>query len=130
MTSFGKQVAGFNRKARARIDAVERGAKLEAMRRIVKRTPTLTGRARAHWFIGDGEVTNATDTSGNVSIRRAEAALDAETGTVTTFVNPLPYANLLEFGWSDQAPNGMVRATAAEWDDIVAVAVRDARATS
>jgi hypothetical protein len=41
-------------------------------------------------------------------------------GKVHYISNPVPYARRLEYGWSKQAPNGMVALTAIEWPNIVA----------
>lgn len=38
---------------------------------------------------------------------------------VATIANNQPYAERVEFGWSTQAPNGMLRVTVKEWPRIV-----------
>jgi hypothetical protein len=40
-------------------------------------------------------------------------------GVYATISNNEPYAYRVEFGWSTQAPNGMLRVTILEWPDIV-----------
>lgn len=40
-------------------------------------------------------------------------------GVYATISNNVPYAERVEFGWSSQAPEGMMRVTALEWPNIV-----------
>lgn len=62
----------------------------EVALRIQARTPVDTGNARDGWNI-DGDA----------------------------IVNMVPYVQYLEFGWSQQAPNGMVRVTLAEVPQLI-----------
>ena len=95
---------------------------LEALKRIVSRTPVDSGRARMNWNVSIGgdsfEVTTAVDPSGSVAISRGSqviATYEQQTGfPVITIYNNLPYIHRLETGYSDQAPQGMVAITAAE----------------
>ena len=52
------------------------------------------------------------------------AIAPAKFGATIYLVNNLPYAVRLEYGWSKQAPAGMVRITAAEFQSIVDDAAR------
>lgn len=95
---------------------------LEAVTKIVMRTPVDKGRARGNWFVqigGSGtDVTEAFDPSGSATIQRANGALSAYRAydgfPVISIYNNLPYINALEHGHSNQAPEGMVSVTAAE----------------
>jgi hypothetical protein len=81
------------------------------------RTPVDTGRARASWAIGVNQVnpTVAPDTVRGQPVVSADPQVPAVTiGSVVYITNSLPYARRLEYGQSKQAPNGMVRLTAAE----------------
>ncbi len=40
-------------------------------------------------------------------------------GTYATVSNDQPYAHPVEYGWSTQAPNGMMRVTLKEWQQII-----------
>lgn len=94
---------------------------LTALRSVVFKSPVDTGRFRGNWMVSVGsssvEVLDVTDTTGGATISRGLAEL------ATLKVNPyqhvyltnnLPYAIRLEYGWSGQAPRGMLRVTVAE----------------
>ncbi len=95
---------------------------LQALERVVQRTPVDTGRARMNWYVQIGgagtEVTTEVDPSGSVAISRGSQ----EIGTyqqrsdfpVITLYNNLPYIGRLEDGYSGQAPTGMIAVTVAE----------------
>ena len=92
---------------------------LECYRRVVLRTPVLTGRARGNWWITEGEAAEGTkdrlDPTGAESLAEAAAFAKSLTGEDVVFiVNNLPYIRPLEKGHSKQAPQGMVAITLAE----------------
>ncbi len=86
---------------------------LEALTRIIKRTPVDTGRARANWQLAsstnESEV-GGTDPGGSATIAGGLSAIDRITvpfGVIWIF-NNVEYITLLEEGSSSQAPQGMV----------------------
>ncbi|MEN3754450.1 hypothetical protein ABC733_22730 [Mangrovibacter sp. SLW1] len=88
----------------------------------IKAPPGYTGgRFRGNWQISfDVPATGETgriDKSGNLTIATGEVVLSAfKVGMKNIyFCNNVPYAYALEMGHSSQAPNGMVRITAAEF---------------
>lgn len=81
-------------KTPANVQAVFRKAVAKIFAAIQKRTPVDTGHARSGWKL---EQVEATETSLRFRI-----------------VNSVGYVIYLEFGWSDQAPAGMVRVTLLE----------------
>jgi hypothetical protein len=89
--------------------------------RLKMKSPVDTGRFRASWTIGVGQpdTTVAPDVvKGQVAV--AEPRIPAITvGQTYYHSNSLPYARRLEYGWSKQAPAGMVRLTAAEIPGII-----------
>jgi len=95
---------------------------LQALEKVVNRTPVDTGRARGNWFVQIGsagfEVTTDTDKNGNVTISRGASVIatyaDSDDFPVISIYNNLPYINRLEHGHSKQAPAGMVAITVAE----------------
>ena len=102
---------------------VIRATALEALNRIVLKTPVDTGRARGNWnvLIGTGDEEDADDSedkSGAAAISRGGDVIGGyarETGfPVISIYNNLPYIERLEDGYSDQTPEGMVAVTAAE----------------
>lgn len=120
----------FQRKLKETAERVKAG-ELEARKeiafevayRIISRTPVDTGEARANWNLGlernDTTTTHEPDSSGQSAISRAQEVLSRmQTNNTRIFItNALPYINRLENGWSDQAPNGMVQVTLAEFPD-------------
>lgn len=86
------------------------------------------GRFRNNWQLGVGEMPTGEienpDRSGKEAIARMEAAIPAQAAGKTYYiVNNLPYAMRLEYGWSKQAPVGMVGLTVVRWRNIVEDAV-------
>jgi hypothetical protein len=100
---------------------------------IVSLSPVDTGRFRANWQYGLGSVPDGTvedkDADGPVgatTISRIMGQVDPKpAGKVLYLVNNLPYAVPLEYGWSKQAPAGMVRISVQRYQDFVANAIRD-----
>ena len=98
------------------------------LRKVIKRTPVDTGRARAGWTVWldkQGKPVNITADAPNAdnrSISEGRAASDFKEklgrGSVQwiTVVNGVRYIVFLEFGGSDQAPAGMVRITIREFE--------------
>ena len=108
MSGFSTDIGRFAAKAQRVADRVVRASQLEISNRIQRRTPVDTGRARGSWQA-------------------------SQTGATYLFVSNIPYIRKLEYGgyttkpetektiggFSKQAPQGMVRLSAAEWRDIV-----------
>ena len=114
----------FEREVQIAIDKITDNAEqfvkftnLEIFSAIIGDTPVDTGRARGNW-----QTSQDTPAGGEVGRVQKEktgpATQEAETALLTGFglfwlSNNLPYAERLEYGWSKQAPNGMVRKNAA-----------------
>ena len=88
----------------------------EAFSRLIYRSPVRTGRFRAAWVASEGAAGHSQGDSISVGASQAEAnkVLHFTVGSVWYFSNSLPYALPLEYGYSRQAPNGMVRITVVE----------------
>jgi len=92
---------------------------LEAISRMIDRTPVDTGAAKAHWF-ARGTPTESfdkekVDKAGNQTKARAKRDLkQVRVGDRVYLVNSTPYFFRLEQGSSDQAPAGVVAITLAE----------------
>ncbi len=76
---------------------------LEALRRIVLKTPVDTGRARGNWQISIGglsrnQLTTESKGAGNVIEREAKKFAGLEPFDVVYIENSLPYIEVLEFG--------------------------------
>lgn len=93
---------------------------LEALKRIVLKTPVDTGRARGNWQTtigklpaGDKKAPN--DKSGSKAMMAGMAALASlPPFSVVWISNNVPYIIFLEAGSSKQAPQGMVAVTIQE----------------
>jgi hypothetical protein len=100
-------------------ERVIRGTLFGVASRIIKRSPVDTGRFRNNWQASVNSpavgVTSATDKTGNAAVQESSALINNfQIGATFYLTNNLPYANRLEYGWSKQAPSGMVRRTVAE----------------
>ncbi len=102
------------------------GIALDFLARVIKRTPVDTGRARAGWhsyLLATGSLMKA-----GAAVARGEDAEAIKLGRSEGFfstnfrgknasieiVNAVPYIVFLEFGYSKQAPTGMMRVTMRE----------------
>jgi hypothetical protein len=132
------------------LETVARRSTLDLFTAVVLKSPVDTGRFRANWNVSQGApditVTNSTDKN------RAKAEVDKvqslPVGGITYLSNSLPYATVLEYGqypnppkmgskkrgedgiavhvrggYSMQAPQGMVRISALEYNDYVKRAI-------
>lgn len=91
---------------------------------IIKASPVDTGRFRMNWMPSGGTpasgVTDATDKSGNIAIGNATGfVLKAADWREFTLTNNLPYAQRLEYGWSQQAPQGFVRVNVSRFQQLI-----------
>lgn len=92
---------------------------LELMRRTMLRWPVLTGRSRAAWmlpFDAHGRPVSPTAAPEPDEIAVAMGRLESSyeqnlrgPKKSLTVTNGTPYAGMLEFGWSKQAPTGALR---------------------
>lgn len=100
-------------------EKVIRGTLFGLAGRIIKRSPVDTGRFRNNWQASVNTIntatTNSVDRSGASSISEARKTIESlKMGGTFYLSNNLPYARRLEYGWSKQAPNGMLRRSVAE----------------
>lgn len=108
------------KKIEAKIDrTLDKGIRstlLELSTAIIKDTPADTGAARRNWqaSIGRG-ATGVIAAEGSVRSSEAKAIAEVDqtvsvaVGDLYYLTNNLPYIERLEYGWSQQAPGGMVR---------------------
>lgn len=99
---------------------------MEALNRVVMKSPVDTGRFRANWTVAVGRqdlsTTEATDKSGAATIAAGSQIILGQKGPAVIWLsNNLPYAQALENGHSKQAPMGMVALTYNELMQIVRV---------
>ncbi len=131
-SKFITQINSFCLRALTRSVGVE-GALLEIARRLIERSPVgpeesgHAGRFKGNWLVTADEPANSynaqlVDPDGEATLSLAFDSLetiDFSQDWHVWFCNHAPYAVRLEFGWSGQAPLGMVRITAREWTEIL-----------
>lgn len=119
----GTDPAVWAQRAQDKLALAVRKIAIDAFTRIVIRSPVDTGRFRGNWQVSIENIPSGSSDTG-----KSEGEVIGEINSVVGqmrvgqsifFVNNLPYARRLEYGWSKQAPNGMVRLTVQEFQPIV-----------
>lgn len=136
--SFTQAIEGFGQFP----EKVVRGTVLSMGSKLIERSPVgnpttwkkpkkgyVGGRFRNNWQFSVAQPATGVKQGVDPSGAKAGAALKAKANTFDmgqTFymTNNLPYAVALEFGWSKQAPQGMVRVVVAQYEQ----AIREAAA--
>ena len=100
------------------------GTLLSMSNKIIKKSPVDTGRFRNNWMATIGQpskaMTDKVDPNGTkAQADAANLALKFEMGQTFYLTNNLPYSHRLEYGYSQQAPGGMVRTTLAEYENAI-----------
>jgi hypothetical protein len=115
--SFSADLSKFIRHADGNIDKATRMAVVLVAQGTVVGSPVDTGRFRSNWQFGEvvpQGTLDSLDKSGAATIARiAGQVTSLKAGGEVWVVNNLPYAGKLEYGYSQQAPGGMVRVTLA-----------------
>ena len=125
--TFALDLSKAIEKAKDKAELVTRKIALELFSNVILKSPVDTGRFRANWncSIGsvDKSISAATDKEGSGAIGRVRAEVMKYTldGRSIFLANSLPYAERLENGWSDQAPQGMVRLSIIETNNAINV---------
>lgn len=105
-------------------EKVVRGTLIDLAQKVIVRSPVDTGRFRNNWNSSINTPNSATTTTADASGSKAKSQAvntikKMDMGSTFYMTNNLPYAKRLEFGYSDQAPNGMVRITVAEFQNAI-----------
>ena len=108
-----------------RSEKIARGSFIATTQSVIFASPVDKGIFKNNWFTEvngtSSETTKEADKSGSKKIQagvRLSASL--KVGDSVSLVNNLPYAARLEYGYSAQAPGGMIRVTSEQWPLIVA----------
>lgn len=124
MSKFTLDIQAFVAKAKKNPETVMRSVSLKLFSAVIKASPVDTGRFRGNWQTTG--VTPATgliagvDPTGNKAVNSAATFITNAPGWDTfTLTNNLPYAERLEYGWSKQAPVGMVRVNIARFQQLI-----------
>lgn len=143
--SFSLDLREFVEKAKGNAEMVVQKVGIDMLARIVDRSPVgnpelwrsppppgyVGGRFRGNWQVSFGAPATAevqrVDPSGGATKAAGAVVLAAYRGGINSIwlTNTVPYAQRLEYGWSSQAPGGMVRVTAAEFQRFVDDAARE-----
>lgn len=116
--NLGDQIRAFSKVVERRIDYVHRNLSIMLFTAIVYDTPVDTGLARGSWWpsknapiMGGAQRTDITGTEVVRDIQ--EVCMSANVGEVLWLMNNVHYIIELEYGWSTQSPEGMVRINVA-----------------
>lgn len=107
--SFASDLANYAKKTKLGIDKAVVAINAQITTDIIENTPADTGRAKGNWFASFEASSNETTESTHSQLNDALAKANNSAGKVFYLTNNLPYINRLEYGWSKQAPSGMVR---------------------
>jgi hypothetical protein len=123
--SFIVDISNFVEKAKKNPETVVRQVSFKLFSAIIKASPVDTGRFRMNWQAAGASTPNGLvpgfDKSGSSAASRAASyVLLAAEWRELTMTNNLPYARRLEYGWSKQAPHGMVRVGVARFGKLLA----------
>jgi hypothetical protein len=126
MSGFSIPLDRLATKYKAKLDTVTRKATLDLFRLVINKSPVDTGRFRANWNVSVGKPDYST--SDITAPRKAEFEITKvdrlPTDNVVLLSNGLPYARRLEYGYSSQAPGGMIRISVMEYKALIDRAIR------
>jgi hypothetical protein len=119
LIKFNKEIDNFARMIPDKAILMQKKIVLEALRRLVMKTPVDTGHARMNWQVTIGKPANGEiegyDKEGKKTIARGLAAIkDLSAYKVVWISNNVTYIEFLEDGSSKQAPEGMLAVTVEE----------------
>ncbi len=127
--SFSLDVSEFAQKTGRDIEIVKKSAALDIFMGIIIQSPVDTGRFRNNWNVSlnkpNFSTTESVDKSGSKAISGVKATIQASKMSESLHLsNGLPYAQRLEYGWSKQAPSGMVRVNVARFQSYINKAIK------
>lgn len=111
--SFADDIKKFSEKAQLTQEEIVVSTLFEINKGVISATPVDTGRARGGWVasIGSPSTGGSTDTTGAKTISSANNKAKKAPGNVYYLTNGVEYIEYLEYGRSQQAPQGMARVT-------------------
>lgn len=124
MSAFTLDVKNFVEKAKKNPETVARSVSFKLFSAVIKASPVDTGRFRMNWqaagAITPSGILDTVDQSGDKAVAMAADYVfkNSDWGEFT-LTNNLPYAERLEYGWSNQAPQGMVRVNVARFNSLL-----------
>lgn len=129
---LGAQIREYAKVINRRIDYVHRNLGIMLFTSVVYSTPVDTGLARGSWWPSKVEPVlggeQRYDKDGSAVIRDIQAVcMSAKLTDVLFMMNNVEYIGELEYGWSDQAPEGMVRINVARMRRMIKEIVASAK---
>lgn len=122
--SFSLDVRNFVEKTKRNNETVMRNVSIKLFSAVIKGSPVDTGRFRMNW-----QASGSSPAAGirNGADKTGATAISAMTNYVSksqnwyefTLTNNLPYAQRLEYGWSKQAPQGIVRVNVLRFQQLI-----------
>ena len=124
MSGFTLDIKNFVEKAKKNPETVARQVSFKLFSAVIKASPVDTGRFRMNWqtagAVAPSGVIDGTDKGGAAAIGDAASYIFAASDwNEFTLTNNLPYAERLEYGWSNQAPQGFVRINVARFNSLL-----------
>lgn len=124
MSAFTLDVKNFIEKAKKNPETVARSVSFKLFSAVIKASPVDTGRFRMNWqtagAVAPGGIIDGTDKGWAGAIGNAASYIFAASDwNEFSLANNLPYAQRLEYGWSNQAPTGMVRVNIARFNTLL-----------
>lgn len=127
--SFSDDVRRFSIKAGESSDGIVRAVTLSLFSGIIRDTPVRDGRLRGDWQTTVGQPASAengrVDKSGKAAMAEVVAKTPAGAGQETYISNSMPYAEFIENGGSQKAPEGMVKRNMDRIERNLKKAIRD-----
>ena len=146
MSTFALDLAKFAEKAKERADEAVGAVVVGIAAELDRRSPVgdatywknpppkgyVGGHFRANWQLSigsmpSGEVPGVDPTGAATQARILAVVPDDASGHVYYIANNVPYAQRIEYGWSRQAPEGLVGLTVLKFREIVENAVAGAK---
>ena len=121
-SKFIADIERWTDRAEQKLDDSAKNIVKEVFIRIVHRTPVASGRLKGSWGLGMNvpeAIASTLDASGSITIAFMTTKLASmQIGGNIIIYNSQPYARRIEYGYSNKAPQGMVRITIAELPQI------------
>jgi len=126
---FQKQLSNWGKGKLPKVLNKElRTVSLQSLKLVMVKSPVDEGTFRGNWNVGVNKINVSVDTdyTSNTNKKKIDTVKFNEgsnrigslkIGDTINISNSLPYSTRIEYGWSDQAPSGVVRLTLIELTD-------------
>lgn len=128
--SFSQKISQFSFDAIELTEEVRMAVEEEVFRSVIKDTPVDEGRLRGNWQATKNSPATGTldsiDKNGAQTIDKAvQLVRSSEPDQTLYLTNNLPYAVRIEYGYSDKAPEGMVRRNLSRITELIRQKARE-----